>query len=117
MNNLNSLIIEGEVVSNDYLESNGVPMASTKLAVSRTYKNAEGKEIKEVSTFEVRSYGKLAEITKNYAKEGCCMRVVGRLKEEHWTYEGEDCSKVVIISEHNEYKKAKKQEVNNDLQF
>ena len=109
MTNLNSLIIEGEVVSNDYLESNGVPMASTKLAVSRTYKNAEGKEIKEVSTFEVRSYGKLAEMTKN--KEGCGMRVVGRLKEEHWTYEGEDCSKVLIISEHNEYKKAKKQEV------
>ncbi len=107
MNQLNSLIIEGKVVSNDYFESNGVPMASTKLAVSRWFKNAEGEMVEEVSNFEVRSYGTLAETTKKCAKEGFGMRVVGRLKEEHWTYEGEDCSKVVIISEHNEYKKNK----------
>lgn len=111
MNNLNSLIIEGSVISNDYLESNGIPMASTKLAVSRWYKNAECEMVEEVSNFEVRSYGTLAQTTQKYAQKGCCLRVVGRLKEEHWTYEGEDCSKVVIISEHNEYKKAKKQEV------
>lgn len=111
MNDMNSILIEGKVVSNDYLESNGVPMASTKLAVSRWFKNAEGERVEEVSNFEVRSYGNLAETANKYAKEGCGMRVVGRLREEHWTYEGEDFSKVVIISEHNEYKKAKKQEV------
>ncbi len=111
MNDLNSLIIEGVVVSNNFVETNGSKICNTKLAVKRKCKNAEGEMVEEVSYFEVKSFGMLAETTKMYAKVGDGMRVVGRVKEERWTHEGVDYSKVVIISEHNEYKKAKKQEV------
>lgn len=60
------------------------------------HKNEDGSEELETSHFNIRSYGKMAEVFKDKCTVGRGIRVVGRLKEEN--------SKVFIIAEHIELK-------------
>jgi single-strand DNA-binding protein len=60
---------------------------------------------KEVSFFDVESWGKLAESAKNNGHKGRGVRVVGRLKQDRWQdREGKAESKVSIVAEHLEFR-------------
>lgn len=108
MNQLNSLIIEGNVVRNpDYREpSKGFKVCTVPLAVNRFYKNKNGEGINEVSYFNVETFGKMAEICANECEKGRGMRIVGRLKQDRWkNADGKTSSKISIIAEHIEFKR------------
>jgi single-strand DNA-binding protein len=48
---------------------------------------------------------RLAEVCGEYLKKGRGLRVVGRLKQDHWTDpEGKPRSRVLIVAEHVEFK-------------
>lgn len=107
MNNLNSIIIEGNVVrKNTLLE----PVAGFKkyvipIGVNRWYVNKDGAGVSEVSYFDVETYGKMAEYTEPKALKGRGIRVVGRLKQDSWEdKEGKRHSRVYVVAEHIEYK-------------
>ncbi len=107
MNQLNSLIIEGNVTRNPELKepSENFKVCEIPLAVNRFYKNSEGEGVKEVSYFNVEAYGKMAERAVQECVKGRGIRVVGRLRQNRWTNaEGKKTSKITIIAEHIEFK-------------
>ncbi|MDR3142465.1 MAG: single-stranded DNA-binding protein [Tannerellaceae bacterium] len=106
MNNLNSILIEGNLVRDLEMRttSNGTSVCTFSIASSRYFKQDSGME-KEVSYFNVESWAKLAENVVNYGHKGQGVRVVGRLKQERWhDRDGKAQSRVVIVAEHLEFR-------------
>ena len=85
MNQLNSIIIEGNLAQEPELTKtpSGMDVCNLPIAVNRFYKNSNGQQENEVSFFDVQGYGKLAEVLSQ-TKKGQGIRVVGRLKQERW---------------------------------
>ena len=106
MNNLNSILIEGNLVKDPILRSTtkGTQVCSMSLASNRFYKQESGYE-KEVSFFDVETWSRLAELCYNKCKKGRGVRVVGRLKQARWSDpDGKPRSKVTIVAEHVEFR-------------
>jgi single-strand DNA-binding protein len=106
MNNLNSILIEGNLVRDPVYKSTpkGTPVCTFSLASNRFYKQDSETE-KEVSFFEVETWSKLAENCHTLGSKGRGVRVVGRLKQQRWNdTEGNPQSKVMIVAEHVEFK-------------
>jgi single-strand DNA-binding protein len=106
MNNLNSILIEGNLVRDPLLRHTpkGTAVCTMSLASNRYYKQETGFE-KEVSFFNVESWSLLAESCYNKGKKGRGVRVVGRLKQDRWTgVNGKPQSRVTIVAEHVEFR-------------
>ncbi len=106
MNNLNSILLEGNLVRDPELNftAKGTPVCSFSVASNRYFKQDDEMQ-QEVSYFDVTTWSKLAEVCKEYLTKGRGVRVVGRLKQDRWTNEeGKTRSKVHIIAEHVEFK-------------
>jgi len=105
MNNLNSVLLEGEVV-NDAIggkTQNGTFACSFTIQSVRYFRR-DGTQIeKELSHFDIEAEGNLGENCLKLAKEGRGIRVVGRLKE---FFDGTDKSnpKIIIVAEHAEFR-------------
>ena len=107
MNQLNSIILEGNLVANAELSepSKGFKVCKFSLGVNRFTKSLNGESIDEVSFFDVEAYGKLAESCEKNGVKGRGVRVVGRLKQSRWkNNDGKNQSRVYVIAEHIEYK-------------
>ena len=112
MNNLNSILIEGNLVREPVLRSTpkGTSICHFPIATNRFYKQETGME-KEVSFFNVEAWSKLAESVGSKGKKGRGVRVVGRLKQERYQdRDGKNQSKVVIVAEHVEFRPEFKKE-------
>jgi single-strand DNA-binding protein len=106
MNNLNSILIEGNMVRDPLFRSTpkGTPVCTFSLASNRFFKQDSGLE-KEVSFFEVETWAKLAEQCNNLGHKGRGVRVVGRLKQERWNgSDGKQKSRITIVAEHVEFR-------------
>jgi len=106
MNNLNSVLIEGNLVRDPEYRTTtkGTGVCKFTVASNRYYKQEEGFE-KEVSFFDVEAWGKIGESVNTQGRKGRGVRVVGRLKQERWqNREGNPMSKVVIVADHVEYR-------------
>ncbi len=116
LNNLNSIIIEGNLVRDPLLKTipNGHQVCSFALASNRFYKQNDETE-KEVSFFEVETWSRLAETCGQTLKKGRGVRVVGRLKQDRWEdATGKSQSRLKIVAEHVEFKPVfKKNEAGN----
>ena len=107
MNQLNSLILEGNVVRQAELSepSKGFKVCKFPVAVNRYIKKSTGEGMEEVSYFDVEAYGKIAEVCEKQSSKGRGIRVVGRLKQNRWKDDsGRNMSKVFIVAEHIEFK-------------
>ena len=106
MNNLNSILLEGNLVADPELRytPKGAAVCSFRVASNRFYKQEEELQ-KEVSYFEVTTWNRQAEVCNEYLSKGRGVRVVGRLKQDRWEDgEGKTRSKVHIVAEHVEFK-------------
>ncbi len=106
MNDLNSVIIEGNLTKDPVLEKTpkGTPVCHFSVASNRYYKN-EGARQEEVGFFDVEVWSRLAESCSEYLDKGHGVRVVGRLKQDRWqTPEGNSRSRVRIVGEHVEFR-------------
>ncbi|MDR2952627.1 MAG: single-stranded DNA-binding protein [Treponema sp.] len=106
MNNLNSILIEGNLVKDPILRSTpkGTSVCTMSLASNRYYKVDSGYE-KEVSFFDVETWTRLAETCYEKGRKGRGIRVVGRLKQDRWTdNDGRNRSKISIVAEHVEFR-------------
>jgi len=108
MNNLNSILIEGNLVRDPLLRSTqkGTQVCNMTLASNRYFKqdSSSGYE-KEVSFFDVETWSKLAQACYERGKKGRGVRVVGRLKQSRWNdLEGKSRSKISIVAEHVEFR-------------
>ncbi len=117
MNQLNSLILEGNVAT-DCVITKPKPdflVGRFSMGVERFYKNKENEMTKEISYFDIECYGMMAEQLSSKIIKGRGIRVIGRLKQETWTdSENNNHSRVFVVAEHIEFKPIKK-ETDNDL--
>lgn len=121
MNNLNSILLEGNLVRDpEFMHTpQGTPLCKFSIASNRFYKQNDDDQFqKEVSFFNVTTWSKIAEICNERLKKGRGVRVVGRLKQDRWEDpDGKARSQVYIIANHVEFKpdfsskKEKKQEL------
>jgi single-strand DNA-binding protein len=106
MNNLNSILIEGNMVRDPTFRSTakGTPLCTFTLASNRYYKRDTGFE-NEVNFFDVEAWSKLAENCNAQGRKGRGVRIVGRLKQDRWSdAEGKTHSKIGIVAEHVEFR-------------
>jgi single-strand DNA-binding protein len=106
MNNLNSILLEGNLVRDPEISytSKGTPVCNFSIACHRYYKQGEELE-QEVSYFDVTVWNRQAEVCKEYLAKGRGVRVVGRLRQDRWEDpEGKTRSKVHVVAEHVEFK-------------
>jgi single-strand DNA-binding protein len=114
MNNLNSILIEGNMVREPQYRTTpkGTPVCNFRLASNRYFRQDNGYE-REVSFFDVETWAKLADTCNNLGKKGRGVRVVGRLKEDRWTgNDGKPRSRISIVAEHVEFRPEFKKEQN-----
>jgi single-strand DNA-binding protein len=106
MNNLNSILVEGNLVRDPELSytAKGTAVCKFVVACNRAFKQDEQLQ-KEVSFFDVTTWTRLAEVCGEYLKKGRGVRVVGRLKQDRWTdADGKPHSRVLVVAEHVEFK-------------
>jgi single-strand DNA-binding protein len=106
MNNLNSTLIEGNMVRDPLFRQNtsGTWITTFCVASCRYYKNGGILE-KEVCFFDIESVGKLAESCAKIGRKGKGVRVVGRLRQDRWDgSDGKPHSRVIIAAEHVEFR-------------
>lgn len=108
MNNINCLIVEGNITQNvDFkTTTHGYPVCRIPIAVNHVYKKANTDEyVDEVSYFDIETFGKLAEICAKFSEKGRGVSVVGRIKQNRWkSDDGKNQSRVTIIAEKVEFK-------------
>jgi single-strand DNA-binding protein len=106
MNNLNSIIIEGNMVRDPLFRSTakGTSLCTFTIASDRYYKQDSGLE-NEVSFFDVETWSNLADSCHDMGHKGRGVKVVGRLKQNRWNDpDGKPRSRVAIVAEHVEFR-------------
>jgi single-strand DNA-binding protein len=109
MNNINSVMLEGNMVRDPSLKStpNGTPVCTFSLAINRYFKQESEKE-PEVSFFDVETWSQVAENCYNQGHKGLGVRIMGRLKQNRWSdTNGKNHSRVCIVAEKVEFKPGK----------
>ena len=112
MNNLNSIILEGNLTRDPVMDKTpkGTAVCHFTVASNRYYKS-EGERQEEVGFFDVEVWSRLAETCSEYLMKGRGVRVVGRLKQDRWSSaEGEPRSRIHIVGEHVEFRARPKTE-------
>ena len=104
MNNLNSVIIEGNATRDADVKTtaSGASICKMSVAVNRYYKSGDGFE-KEVSFFDVDCFGEVAKLCGEKVRKGDAIRVTGRLKQNRWEQDGQKRSTVIVVAEHVEF--------------
>jgi single-strand DNA-binding protein len=106
MNNLNSIIIEGNMVRDPLFRSTarGTSLCTFSIASNRFYRQGLVLE-NEVSFFDVETWANLAESCYDMGRKGRGVKVVGRLKQERWKDpDGKQRSRITIVAEHVEFR-------------
>ena len=100
MNNLNRVIINGNLTTDCKLErgKSGTAYGGFCIAVNSSEKK-DGEWVDTVSYFEVKAFGKLFESQHPYLNKGANVTVEGKLKQENWqTKEGEKRNNVPVVT-------------------
>lgn len=106
MNNLNSVLIEGNLTQDPELSvvPSGRSVCRFAIASNRYFRNSEKELVSEVSYVNVDTWGALAESCGKYLEKGRGVRVVGRLKQDRWQGEDEKIrERYVVVAEHVEF--------------
>lgn len=107
MNQLNSVIVEGNVTKQPMLREPvpGFKVAEFTIGVNRFYRDKNGESKEEVSFIPIQTVNKMAEYASEKCEKGRGVRVVGRLKQDRWkNSEDKWESRMMIVAEHLEYK-------------
>jgi single-strand DNA-binding protein len=103
MTNTNFFVEIGNVVrdisDNDYaVLSNNNSRLNFSIAVNRSKKSGD-EWIDEVSYLEFTCFGKLADNMKNLLKKGTKVCVTGYIKQDRWTKDDKNYSKLTLIAD------------------
>jgi single-strand DNA-binding protein len=105
MNNLNSILLEGNMVRDPVIRTTpkGTTVCTFTVASNRFFRQEPGFE-KEVGFFDVEAWGKLAEACGERGRKGQGVRIVGRLRQDRWANaDGNNRSRIIIVAEHVEF--------------
>ena len=115
-NHLNSVLVEGQIVAEPLFRTlddgpdKGKTVCQFTIESIRFVKKLTGIE-KEISFFDVKTWGSLGELCRDQGRKDREVRVVGYMKQVRWLGESEETlSKVIIVAEHIEFRPEKKGE-------
>lgn len=76
----------------------GKKVTSFRVAVNRSWRNAEGEQKEATDWFNIEAWGRLGEICQNYLSTGRLVFIEGRLQTETYEQDGEKryFTKVVV---------------------
>ncbi len=106
MNNLNSIILEGNLVRDPELKmtQSGTNVCRMQIATNRYYRKGE-EQVKEVMYLCVEAWANTALICQEYLGKGSWVRAVGRLRQDRWkNQEGQNRERYVLVAEHVEFR-------------
>ncbi len=106
MNNLNSILIEGNLTQDPELNvvASGKSVCRFSIATNRYYRNAEKVLVSEVTYVNIDTWGGLAEGCAKYLHKGRGARIVGRLKQDRWQDDDKKMhERYVVVAEHVEF--------------
>ncbi len=106
MNNLNSILIEGNLTKDPeiHVTQNGRSLCKFPIANNRYYKNKEQEVVQETSFIQIETWGSLAESCGTYLGKGQKVRVVGRLRQDRWqTEDAQNKERFLVVAEHVEF--------------
>ncbi len=115
MNDLNSILVEGNLTRDPLLSTTpqGTSVCNFAVGSHHMYKK-DDEQRTETSFFDVEVWAKLGENCAEYLRKGRGVRVVGRLKQDRWKNgEGQPRSRVKIVAEHVEFRPMKKKDAAN----
>lgn len=98
MSNLNCVILEGHLVKQaemGYFQDQ-TPYCNFSIAVNDSWKNQNGEYENIASFIECTMKGKYAEAMCKHLTKGRGLRVLGRLKQNRWSKDGQNYSKIVV---------------------
>lgn len=107
VNNMNSLVIEGNVARDADIREpkQGFKVAEFPIGTNRVYRRSNGEVVEETSFFTVRAYKDLVNMCETLGKKGNFVRIVGSIKQDKWNDKnGNYHSRVYIIAKHIEFK-------------
>jgi single-strand DNA-binding protein len=107
MNNLNSILIEGNLVKDPVIRTTpkSTYVCNFTIATNRYHRVAgEAGFEREVSFFDIETWGRLAESCYQIGKKGRGVRVVGRLRQDRWQEDGKNRARIIVVAEHVEFK-------------
>lgn len=86
MANVNKVILIGNVTREIEVKrtTKGTAVASTSLAINRSFRDESGQKHEETTFVDVELWGRLAEVAGEYAGKGSPLYVEGRLKQDVW---------------------------------
>lgn len=76
----------------------GAPVASFTLAINNRYRQ-ENETKEDVSFIDVVTFGKQADLVKNYLEKGSPVLIEGRLQQRRWEQEGQKRSKIEVVTQ------------------
>ena len=99
MASYNRVILMGNIVQDIELRytPSGLAVTEVRLAVNDRRKNQAGEWVDEANFFDVKMFGRTAEIASEYLSKGSPVFVEGRLKYDSWEKDGQKRSKVHVI--------------------
>lgn len=106
MNNLNSVLIEGNLTREPVSSTtpNGKRYCKFTIASNRYFKAGDETQ-QEVAFVGVETWGRVAKSCATYLEKGRGVRVIGRLKQERWTdQDGKNHERILLSAEHVEFK-------------
>jgi len=115
MDNLNSVLLEGNLVRDPDLKKIGDeqrPVCRFSIGVNRYRKDEKG-EVRQFTTFvDTECWNALAENCAKYLKKGRGVRIVGALKQENWMGkdDGKNHSRLIVTANHIEFRPETKKE-------
>lgn len=96
---INKVILVGRLTREpEYKNVNGTSLVKYSLATNRTYV-VNGDKREDVSYVDCESWGKLADIIRQYCTKGKQILIEGRLKQDTWEAEGKKMSKLKVVVE------------------
>ncbi len=112
MNNLNTVLIEGQLTRDPELGPSPAQTQMCRLSVaSNRYRLDEKGAWQQIASyFTVHVYGNVAGACMVHLKKGRGVRIVGRLKQRSWQVDGIWHEKIYILAEHIEFQPVKKTE-------
>ncbi len=80
--------------------ANGAPVTNFSLATNRYWTDQAGEQRKATDWHRITTWGRLAEVVKEYMAKGKRVRVIGHIEEQSWTDKttGEPRSRAVIVA-------------------
>ena len=100
MQDTNVIVVTGRLTRDAELKytNSGTGLCAFSLATNRRAKKGD-EWVDEASFFDVTWFGKLAEKLSQYMGKGKQVCVTGSLKQERWSKDGENRSKVAIVAD------------------